>query len=75
MIGIYYAAAFWLSVILMLVYVFVYHRHYDIHISLTFVLVPISNLAQLLLSQSESLEAALLANRVMYVSGCGFYFL
>lgn len=70
MVTTYYTAAFGLSVILMLVYVFLYHRHYDIHVSLIFVLVPISNYAQILLSQSASMEAALLANKVLYVSGC-----
>ncbi|MCH5348098.1 MAG: HD domain-containing protein [Oscillospiraceae bacterium] len=70
MVTAYYSAAFVLSVILMLVYVFLYRKHNDIHISLVFVLVPISNLAQLLLSQSESIEAALLANKIIYISGC-----
>ncbi|MBR2283497.1 MAG: HD domain-containing protein [Ruminococcus sp.] len=70
MIAGYYSAAFWLSVILMLVYAFVYHRHYDVHISLIFVLVPISNLAQLLISQNDDLSSALLANRIMYIGGC-----
>ena len=70
MVNAYYTVTFVLSVILMLVYVFLYRRHNDIHISLVFVLVPISNLAQLLLSQSESIEAALLANKIIYISGC-----
>lgn len=70
MVTAYYTAAFCLSVMLMLVYVLLYRRHNDIHISLVFVLVPISNLAQLLLSRSESIEAALLANKIMYISGC-----
>jgi putative two-component system response regulator len=38
--------------------------------SIAFVLAPISNFAQLELSQCETVEAALLANRVIYVSGC-----
>ena len=70
MVTAYYTAAFWLSVVLMLVYVFLYRRHNDIHISMVFVLVPISNLAQLLLSRSETIEAALLANKIVYIGGC-----
>jgi putative two-component system response regulator len=38
--------------------------------SIAFVLAPISTFAQLLLSRCEDLEAALLANRVLYISGC-----
>jgi putative two-component system response regulator len=70
MVEAYYMVSFLLSIYLMLVYVFVYHRHYDVHMSIAFVLAPISIFAQLQLSQCESTEAALLANRVLYVSGC-----
>lgn len=70
MVTAYYAAVFGVSVIMMIMYVFLYHRHYDIHISLIFVLVPISNLGYFIISQSESLEAALLANKVVYIGGC-----
>ncbi|MBQ4465210.1 MAG: HD domain-containing protein [Oscillospiraceae bacterium] len=68
MIGAFYAGCFVLSVLLMLVYVYTYHRHYDIHISFVFVLVPINNLGQLLLSRAQSLEAAILAQKFLYVS-------
>ena len=70
MAGTYYIAAFALSAVLMLIYSFIYHRHFDVHISLVFILVPISNLSQVMLSRARSLEAALLANKVMYISAC-----
>ncbi len=68
LIGAFYTGCFILSVLLMLVYVYTYHRHYDIHISFVFVLVPINNLGQLLLSRAQSLEAAILAQKFLYVS-------
>ena len=67
---IYYAAAFGVSVLLTLIYVFFYHRHYDIHITLTFVLVALSNLGFLMISQSRGVEAALLGNIIVYIGGC-----
>jgi putative two-component system response regulator len=70
MIEAYYVTAFLLSVMLMLVYVFVYHRHYDVHMSVAFVLAPVSTFAQLLLSRCEDVQSALLANRILYVGGC-----
>ena len=70
MTEVYYAGAFALSVALMLIYVFLYHRHYDLHISLMFMLAPINNLGQLMLCRAQSLEAALLANRFIYISAC-----
>ena len=68
MIGCYYMVCFVLAVLLMLVYVFTYHKHYDVHISFVFVLVPLNNLAQLLLSRAQSLEAAVMAQKFLYVS-------
>jgi putative two-component system response regulator len=70
MVEYYYIASFLLSVVLMLVYVFIYHRHYDVHMSVAFVLGPVSCFAQLLLSKCETVEAALVANRVLYIGGC-----
>ena len=68
MIGTFYAGCFIASVLLMLVYIITYHKHYDIHISLVFVLVPINNLGQWLLSRTQSLESAILAQKFIYVS-------
>lgn len=70
MIETYYAAALGVSLLLVLVYCLLYHRHFDVHISLIFVLVPINNLAQLLICRAETHEAALLATKVLYISGC-----
>ncbi len=68
MSAVYYGLLFMLSVILMLVYVFVYHRHYDVHISIIFLLVPISNIAQYYLSMCQNIEAALLAQKMVYIA-------
>ena len=67
MAEIYYGSLFMLSVLLMLVYVFSYHRQYEVHISLMFVLVPITNLAYYYLCRCQSVEAALLATKIMYL--------
>lgn len=66
----FYDAAFALSMILVLIYVFLWHRHFDVLISLTFVLVPITNLGYMLLIRTESLEAAVAANKLTYLGGC-----
>ena len=70
MATIYYSSAFVISMMLMLIYAFSYHKHYDIHISMIFVLVPINNLASLYMNETDSLEAALLANKIIYISSC-----
>ena len=70
MITTYYDIALAFSLVMTLIYVFMWHRHFDVHITLTFVLVSITNLGWAMLARSESLEAALVANRVTYVGGC-----
>ena len=70
MITTYYNLMFALSMALMLGYAFMWHRHFDVHITLVFVLVPINNLGCALLARAQTLEAALVANKVLYVGGC-----
>lgn len=66
----YYDISFILSVVMMLVYVCLWHKHTDVHITLVFVLVPLVNLGYFLLCRSQNLEEALVANHLTYLSGC-----
>ena len=68
-ISLYYPIVFALSVLLTGCYALLWKKHDDIHITLVFVLIPISNLGNLLLSMAESREAALIANKIYYVGG------
>ena len=70
MIDTYYLTAFIISAILTGVYMFVWHKHYDVHITLLFALVPVVNLGFLLVSRSQSLEEAIIANVISYIGGC-----
>ena len=70
MIAAYYFIALMLALVLMIVYLFSYHKHFDMRITLLFVLVPVSNLGHVLLENAQSLEAALVANKVVYIGAC-----
>ena len=70
MIAAYYFIALMLALVLMIVYLFSYHKHFDMRITLLFVLVPVSNLGNVLLENAQSLEAALVANKVVYIGAC-----
>ncbi|SDA10434.1 HD domain-containing protein [Ruminococcus sp. YE71] len=67
---IYYLSTFAASLVLTMIYMFIWHKHFDVHITLIFVMVPITNLGFYLLSETQSLEAAVLANKVCYIGGC-----
>lgn len=58
------------SLIMMLAYVFMWHKHFDIHITLMYVLVPVVNLGYSLLSRAQTLESAILANAMSYIGPC-----
>ena len=70
MIDTYYLAAFIVSVVLTGLYMFIWQKHYDVHITLVFVLVPVVNLGFLLMSRAGGLEEALTANKIAYIGGC-----
>ena len=58
-----------LSVCLTLIYVMTWHKHFDVHVSLIFLLVPISVLGNLLVAESCSYWEALAGNKVNYIGG------
>ena len=66
----YYDITLIASLALMLAYVGMWHKHFDVHITLVFVLVPVVNLGYCLFSRSQTLGEALLANVLTYISGC-----
>ena len=66
----YYDILLILSVLLTGVYLFMWHKHFDAHITLVFVLVPVICLGYALLAHSTVLEEALAANKVIYMGGC-----
>ena len=70
MITAFYDLCFLLSLLLGVVYACLWHRHYDVHITLIFLLVPVTNLAYVLLTRSNTLGEALNANRLTYLGGC-----
>ena len=70
MIEMYYILTFALSMLLTGIYMFIWHKHFDVHITLIFVLIPVSNLGYMLFTRASSLETALAANKIIYLDGC-----
>lgn len=58
-----------LSLALSTIYLFMWHRHFDVHITLVFVLVPVTNLGFSLFARSQDLQEALLAQKLTYIGG------
>ena len=69
MILAYYHIIFVMSVLLTLAYVLSWHKHFDVHITLIFTLVPIAILGNLLTACSTNIEEATVANKITYFGG------
>ena len=70
MIAAYYESVFVLSVLFTLLYAVMWNKHYDIHFTLIFIFVPLSELGYFMLVSAEDMGAALAANKLIYIGGC-----
>ena len=66
----YYEILFGLSIILTLIYLAIWHKHFDVHITLIFAFIPIANLGYAMLAHSRDLNTALAAVKITYIGGC-----
>ena len=65
----YYTVLFAISLILVLAYAVVWHKHYDLFLSLIFCFVPIGNLGYLLEERALSIPEVLISIKVTYIGG------
>ncbi|MCR4645095.1 MAG: HD domain-containing protein [Oscillospiraceae bacterium] len=70
MVTLFYDSVFLISIVLSLLFVRFWHKHFDVHITLVFVLVPFTCLCYPMLVRAQTLEAALVANRLSYIGAC-----
>ena len=66
----YYDIALAAAVLLTGVYIFKWQKHFDTHITLVFVLVPLNNLGYCLRAHATVLEESLALSKVTYLGGC-----
>ena len=65
----YYDFCLILSIVFLAIYIFMWHKHFDSHLTLIFTIIPVSNLGHVFLARSQTLEEALLANKLIYLGG------
>lgn len=69
-IVLYYDIALVVSIVLTGIYLFMWHKHFDAHITLIFLLVPLMCLGYVLRAHSTVLPEALAANKLIYLGAC-----
>ena len=50
-------------------YIYIWHKHFDVNFTLIFTLIPIACLGYLLSALSRSLEAAIIGQQIIYIGG------
>ena len=60
---------FFFSLLLVIVYSFIFHKHFDVNLTILAVLVPIINFSFVLLGRAETVNEALVALRFTYLGG------
>ena len=70
MIAFYYDVLFAISLVMLIIYLFIWHKHFDIHFTMMFTFIAIQNLGYALTVHSKTLEEALTANKITYLGAC-----
>lgn len=66
----FYYSMFALSLLIVAIYAFVFHKHFDVNLTIMTTLVPIINMAFVLMGNASIIEEALIALRITYLGGC-----
>jgi len=66
---IFYGSLFGASLIFAAIYIFMWHKHFDVNFTMVFTLVPISALGYLLSSVVRKQDSAIIAQQIIYIGG------
>ncbi len=66
----YYSVLFVAAAVCTLIYAFLWHKHFDVNLTLMFLAGSISNLGYLMLADAQTAQEAILANKLSYFGAC-----
>lgn len=69
MLEVFYGATFILSLLLAGVYVYIWHKHFDVNFTMIFTLVPVACLGYYLSSVAVTLDGAIRVQQIIYIGG------
>ncbi len=67
---IFYSIVFAISLISAVIYIYMWHKHFDVNFTMIFTLVPVACLGYLMSASADSLEGAIRAQQIIYIGGC-----
>lgn len=75
LISVYYKAVFAISLFLLGIYVYAWHKHFDTKLTIIFTLIPISCLGYVFLDESENVRELIMSYKMIYIAGCFLQYL
>ena len=67
---IFYMSLFALSLLCSIAYNYIWHKGFDVNLTVIFTLIPISNIGYIMYYGAENLQEILLSQKVIYLGGC-----
>ena len=58
------------SLVLALIYVLIWHKHFDVNLTMIFFLIPVANIGYSFMARAGSIKEAILGSKVIYLGGC-----
>lgn len=74
MIQLFYGGMLALSLLCAAIFIYLWHKHFDVNFTMIFTLVPVACLGYLLHGSSQSLEGIIRALQIIYIGGCFLQF-
>ena len=65
----YYYAMLIVSLVVIVIYAFLFHKHFDVNITIMGVLIPVVCLASIMVASSKTIEEALIGLKLSYIGG------
>ncbi|MBR6222896.1 MAG: HD domain-containing protein [Lachnospiraceae bacterium] len=74
MVIIFYSILFLISLVCATIYIYMWHRHFDVNMNMIITLIPISCLGYVLAYTSTDIERAVISVQISYIGGCFLQF-
>ncbi len=59
-----------ISLVLALVYALIWHKHFDVNLTMIFFLIPVANIGYSFMARAENIREAIIGSKVIYLGGC-----
>lgn len=66
----FYGGFFLASLALSLLYVYIWHKHFNVNFTLLFMLIPIANMGYAMIANADVIEEAMAGMKFVYLGGC-----